>query len=72
MYANRYVQFCKVREVDFSDNSNIPFIANFLCEIADASDCPESVLCIVSAVYRFSLMRSAKPRPLLIRKLKDS
>ena len=64
MYANRYVQFCKVHEVDFSDNNNIPYIANFLCEIADASDRPESVLRTVSAALSFLFDALGKASPM--------
>ena len=64
MYANRYVQFCKVHEVDFSDNNYIPYIANFLCEIADASDRPESVLRTVSAALSFLFDALGKASPM--------
>lgn len=65
MYANRYIQFCKVREVDFSDNTNIPCIADFLCETADSSDRPESVLHTVSAALSFLFEALGRASPMV-------
>ena len=63
MYANRYIQFCKARDIDFSDNNNIPCLANFLCEVADASDRPESVLRTVSAALSLLFEALGKTSP---------
>ena len=64
MYANKYIQFCNARDVDFSDNTNIPCLANFLCELADSSDRPESVLRTVSASLSFLFEALGKASPI--------
>ena len=63
MYTNRYNLFCKDREIEFSHNSNIPSIANSLYEIADGSDCPESVLHtdFASNAFLFDALGKASP-----------
>ena len=62
--ANKYIQFCNTRDVEFSDNTNIPCLANFLCELADSSDRPESVLRTVSASLSFLFEALGKASPI--------
>ena len=48
-YVNRYVEFCRAKDLDFSDEHNTNVIADFLCHISDKSDRPESVIKMCSA-----------------------
>ena len=48
-YVNRYVELCRAKDLDFSNEHNTNVIADFLCHISDKSDRPESVIKMCSA-----------------------
>ena len=62
-YVNRYVEFCRAIDLDFSDEHNTNVIADFLCHISDKSDRPKSVIkmcsaaltCMFKALGKYSL-----------------
>lgn len=60
---NKYVDLCKQRGVNYSDESNIAILADFLCKIADSSKRPDSLLKGTLAAISFLFESMGKSSP---------
>ena len=62
-YINKYVEFCQSKNVDFSDENNSNVLADFLCNLSDRSDRPESSVKTCSAALNCMFEAMGKGSP---------
>lgn len=64
-YIEKYVEFCKMHNIEFDCDNHFSVLADFLCNIADNSDRPESILRVVSAAISALFEALGKTSPMV-------